>query len=362
MSLSVGIIGLPNVGKSTLFKLLTKKPVDIQNYPFCTIEPNTGIVSVPDLRLTALSEKFKSKKTIPAMVKFVDIAGLVRGASKGEGLGNQFLSHIKETDAILHIVRTFESSEIIHTENSVNPIRDIDIINTELQLKDLDQIEKQLTKLEKDARAGNKEAAFEIELLKEFKTVLNKGELLAKYLKERGIQNSELPDFAKLFLESLEFLTAKPVIYVLNSINTKDSEAVQDELQNRRENYLTINIKEELDLSELSEEEKQELGIKESVLPDLIKKSYEILGLITFFTTGEDESRAWTCKLNAKAPEAAGKIHTDFEKKFIRADVINWEKLLECGAWSAAREKGLVRSQGKDYTMQDGDTVEIKHG
>lgn len=359
MSLSVGIVGLPNVGKSSLFKVLTKKPVDIANYPFCTIEPNTGVAEVPDARLLALAENFRSKKTVPAVVKFVDIAGLVRGASRGEGLGNKFLSHIKEVDAVCHVARVFQNSEIIHSENSVNPLRDIETINTELALKDLEQIEKQLTGLEKDARRGNKEVISEIEILKEIKNILDKGDSLKKYLYEK---ERSLPDFAKTFLRACEFLTAKPAIYILNSAKTEDAEEIQKELLRSEENYLTINIKEELELSELSGEEKQELGFHESALSELIKKAYEILGLITFFTTGEDESRAWTVKRGAKAPEAAGKIHSDFEKKFIRADIINWEKLLDLGSWSAAREKGLVRAEGKDYIAQDGDVMEIKHG
>lgn len=359
MSLSIGIVGLPNVGKSTLFKLLTKKEVDIQNYPFCTIEPNTGIAPVPDERMHKLANNFHSKKIVPAVVKFVDIAGLVKGASKGEGLGNQFLSHIKEVDAILHLVRCFESSEIIHTENSVNPLRDTDIINTELGLKDLEQIEKRLGSLEKEIRKGNKEAVFNAEILKEIKNILDKGEPLQKYL---AIKEKTLPDFAKLFLRTCEFLTAKPVIYVLNSIKTEDTEKIKNELEKQEKIYLIINIKEELELSELSDEEKQDLNIKESVLPDLIKKTYEILELITFFTTGEDETRGWTVRFGAKAPEAAGKIHSDFEKKFIRAEVINWEKLLLCGSYSAAKEKGLLKLEGKDYTVQDGDVIEIKHG
>jgi len=359
MSLSIGIVGLPNVGKSTLFKLLTKKEVDIQNYPFCTIEPNTGIAFVPDERIKKLADNFRSKKVIPAVVKFVDIAGLVKGASIGEGLGNQFLSHIKETDAALHVVRCFESSEIIHTENSVNPLRDIDIINTELAFKDLEQIEKQLSGLEKEVRSGNKDAVFNVEILKEIKNILNKGESLQKYLQEK---EKNLPDFAKLFLRASEFLTAKPIIYILNSTKTKDTEEIKNELERRKENYLIINIKEELEFSELGEEEKQELGFSESAMPELIKRAYKTLGLITFFTTGEDETRGWTVRAGTKAPEAAGKIHSDFEKKFIRAEVINWEKLLECGSYSIAKEKGLLRLEGKDYIVQDGDVVEIKHG
>lgn len=358
MSLSVGIVGLPNVGKSTLFKLLTKKEVDIQNYPFCTIEPNTGIVEVPDERLTKLSLNFHSKKTVPAVVKFTDIAGLVKGASSGEGLGNQFLSHIKEADALLHTVRCFENEKIIHTENSINPLRDIETINTELALKDLEQIEKQIVKIEKEVRAGDKEAILKLEALKEIKDSLDKDATISEYLKK--INN--LPDFLKSFIKNCEFLTAKPIIYVLNSVKPEDAEEIKKELEQCHENYLIINIKEELEISELGEEEKQELNIYESALPELIKKSYEILGLITFFTTGEDETRGWTIKNGTKAPEAAGKIHSDFEKKFIFAEVINWEKLLECGTRPATKERGLLRLEGKNYVVQDGDVLEIKHG
>lgn len=359
MSLSVGIIGLPNVGKSTLFKLLTKKEVDIQNYPFCTIEPNTGIVAVPDERLARLSLNFHSQKTVPPVIKFVDIAGLVKGASIGEGLGNQFLSHIKEVDAILHVVRCFENEKIIHTENSINPLRDTEIINIELALKDLEQAEKQIIKMEKEARTGDKEAILKLQALKEIKDSLDKGLTVEVYLKEK---TGHFPDFVILFIKNSEFLTAKPVIYVLNSIKPKDAEEIKNEFQKINKDYLTINIKEELELSELSENEKRELNVQESVLPDLIKKSYKVLDLITFFTTGEDETRGWTIASGAKAPEAAGKIHSDFEKKFIRAEVINWEKLLGCGSRSVAKEKGLLRLEGKDYITQDGDVLEIKHG
>lgn len=359
MSLSVGIVGLPNVGKSTLFKLLTKKNADIANYPFCTIEPNTGIVSVPDERLLALSKNFNSKKTVPAIVKFVDIAGLVKGASKGEGLGNKFLSHIKETDAILHTVRAFHNTEIIHTENTVNPARDIDIINTELMLRDLEQAERQIERLEKDARAGNKDAILESAALKEIKSFLDSERPVSDYLKEN---TEKLTENTLKFIIQSEFITAKPVIYVINSNIAEDAEEIKKHLAEKNQIFLILNIKEELELSELSDEEKQELEIKESVLPELIKKSYDILGLITFFTTGEDETRGWTCGADAKAPEAAGKIHTDFEKKFIKAEVVNWSELLLAGTYAKAKEKGLVRTEGKDYIVRDGDVVEIKHG
>ena len=357
--LSIGIVGLPNVGKSTLFKALTKKEVDIANYPFCTIEPNVGLAEVPDARLLKLAARFNSKKIIPAAVKFVDIAGLVKGASRGDGLGNKFLSHIKETDATLHIARAFHNSEITRTEGSTNPLSDIDDINTELGLKDLEQTEKQIAGLQKEVKAGKKDAAQKNQLLTELKEHLNRGGFIAEYMKE----NEQKMNAEQIsFINQSQFLTAKPVIYILNYIKKEEAEELKKELEKRGDKHLSLNIREELEFSELNKEEQQELGVEESALSELIKKAYEILRLITFFTTGEDETRGWTVRQGAKAPEAAGKIHSDFEKNFIRAEVINWEKLLECGAFSAAREKGALRFEGKDYIVQDGDVMEIKHG
>ena len=362
MSLSIGIVGLPNVGKSTLFKVLTKKKVDISNYPFCTIEPNIGIVSVPDERLEKLVAIFNSKKIVPAVIKFVDIAGIVRGANKGEGLGNQFLSHIREADAIIHLARAFESGEIVHTENNIDPGRDIEIINTELILKDLETAAKRLAGLEKDVRAGKKEAVIEREILTEIIKTLDKGGLVSQYLgdiKEKPFYKAGL-----LTVQQLQFLTAKPVIYVFNSDN-EISDAVSMFMKNsalEKPAYLALNIKEETEISEFSEEEKRDLGIKESALSDLIKKSYELLNLITFFTTGEDETRAWTIQAGTKAPQAAGVIHSDFENKFIKAEVVECDKLLAAGGFSQAGAKGWLRVEGKDYIIQDGDVITVKHG
>lgn len=344
---------MPNVGKSTLFKALTKKEVDISNYPFCTIEPNVGVVAVPDPRLHKLAELFHSEKIIPAVIKFVDIAGLVKGANKGEGLGNQFLSHIREVDAIMQIARCFEAPEIVHTENSINPIRDIEIINTELILKDLETAEKRMNNLTKEIKAGKKEALAEEEILKKIQTILNEGKLIYDSL--TSFEKAQGPIIGQL-IKQLQFLTAKPMIHILNSENKKSfGYAVSD-------NSLVINIKEELEISELQEEERRELAMEESVLPQLIKMSYDILNLVTFFTTGPDETRAWTIKKGAKAPEAAGVIHTDFEKKFIKAEAIKWDKLIEVGGFPQAGGQGLIRIEGKDYLVEDGDVITVKHG
>ncbi len=357
--MSIGIIGLPNVGKSTLFKALTKKEIDISNYPFCTIEPNTGIVSVPDERLEKLADFFHSKKTIPAVIKFVDIAGLVKGANKGEGLGNQFLSHIREVDAIVHIVRVFEKSEIVHTEKTIDPLRDIKIINTELILKDMETIEKRISDLSKEIKSNRKEAIAEKEIFEKIRGELDQGKLIIQYLKENA---EKLDEKALSIINQIQFLTAKPIIYLLNSKGEKLPKDLLEEIEKQNFSYLTMDAKENLEISELSQEEKKELGIQETNLNDLIKKSYQILNLITFFTTGEDETRAWTIKKDSKAPQAGGAIHSDFEEKFIKAEVIQWDKLLETDGFQNALAKGLIRFEGKDYIVQDGDVIVIKHG
>ncbi len=331
MKLSIGIVGLPNVGKSTLFKILTQSEVNIANYPFCTIDPNIGIVAVPDERIDALVKLSSSKKKIPAVIEFYDIAGLVKGANKGEGLGNQFLSHIRETQAIVQVLRCFPSEEIIHVENSVDPIRDLDIINAELALKDLDTIEKIWKKTESEAKTGKKEAIKELEVLRRAKEVLTAGKLLTDFKDDPVIQGVQL-------------LTAKAQLYLLNGRAEDVPAKLVEKIKSLGADYVVI-----------------DLTHPDTALNDLVKKSYEVLNLISFFTTGEDETRAWTIKNGWKAPQAAGTIHTDFEKKFIRAEVVNWQKLLECGGWSQARQKGQLRAEGKDYIVQDGDVMEIRH-
>ncbi len=331
MKLSIGIVGLPNVGKSTLFKILTHNEVHIANYPFATIDPNIGVVPVPDERLEKLAKISQSKKIIPAVVEFYDIAGLVKGANKGEGLGNQFLSHIRETQAIVVVLRVFENPEIIHVENSVNPIRDLEIINTELILKDLEVVEKRLNSLDSEVRRGDKKAAKNLEVLKNLKAELNNNELALKFSDEE-------------IVKELQLLTAKKQIYLLNGEEGDVSSELKEKIKSLGADYV---------IQDLSQAEK---------IDDLIKKSYEILDLISFLTTGEDETRAWTIKKGALAPEAAGAIHTDFENKFIRAEVINWQKLLEVGDWVKAKQKGLLRLEGKEYQIQDGDVLVIRHG
>lgn len=359
MSFSIGIVGLPNVGKSTLFKALTKKQVNIANYPFCTIDPNVGVVKVPDERLEKLAKMSESAKIVPTAIEFVDIAGLVRGANKGEGLGNQFLANIREVDAIAQVVRIFEDKEIIHVDKDLDPKRDIETINFELIIKDQESLDKRIAKISGEAKAGKKDKVLEMENLNAIKTILDKGQLL--YGKDLG-------DGAKEIIKEMQFLTAKPMLFVFN----KKIEATTDEKQleklladlDIKAAFVVVDIKMEADLSELSDEEKtsykKDLEINEDGIDKLIKKSYELLGLITYLTTGKDETRAWTVTKGSKAPQAATAIHTDFEKKFIRAEVINWQKLLDAGSWGKAAETGILKTEGKEYVVQDGDVIEFK--
>lgn len=356
MSLSIGIVGLPNVGKSTLFQTLTKKQVDRANYPFCTIDPNVGVVAVPDVRVDKLAELTKSKKKIYATVDFIDIAGLVKGASRGEGLGNQFLANIREVDAILYVLRAFSDNKIINTQDSINPFNDKEILDTELILKDLETVEKRLKSLEGDIRRGDKEAIKENETLLKAKKILEEGKVLFEF-KEKEFKEKEFEE-----LKNYQLLTAKPRLYLLNGKDEEVPQDVIDEFKNHNWPFLIIDLLTEFEAAGLSSKERKELELPEKTELDLlIKKSYEILGLITFFTTGEDETRAWTIKEGTKAPQAGGVIHSDFEKNFIKAEVINWEDLIKAGGFAAAREKGLIRTEGKDYIVQDGDVIEIKH-
>ncbi|MDP3784766.1 MAG: redox-regulated ATPase YchF [bacterium] len=326
--MKIGIVGLPNVGKSTLFQALTKKEVDRSNYPFATIDPNVGVVEVPDRRLGILAKLSNSKKIVPAVVEFVDIAGLVKGAAEGEGLGNKFLSHIKEVNAIVEVVRAFEDSQITHVEGAPNPKRDIEILETELLLKDLETAEKALPRFEKEAKIGDKKALEKFELLKKIIIELKSG-------------------------APVGLLSSKPVLYCFNA------RGGEEKLKELKPEAVILNLKEELEAGLLSEEEKKELGIK-SGLEELIKAAYRILGLITFLTTGEDETRAWTVPAGSTAPRAGRAIHGDFEKKFIRAEVIAFEKLIEAGSLAKARELGQVRTEGKNYIVKEGDVVEFK--
>lgn len=340
--LSIGIVGLPNVGKSTLFKALTKQDITVANYPFATIDPNVGVVAVPDERLDKLEKLSQAKKKIPAVVEFYDIAGLVKGANKGEGLGNQFLSHIRETQAIVTVLRAFQDPNIIHVENSVDPVRDLEIINTELILKDLETVEKRLARLESEARSGKKEAIADKALVEKLKACLEAGDL--------PVSNAELAKEVKddPRLNDLNLLTLKPQLYLVNGTEGDIPPALLEKIAAIGASHLVV---------DLSSEESAAAG-----LPLLIKKAYSVLDLISFFTTGEDETRAWTIERGTKAPQAAGTIHTDFEQKFIRLEVIECAKLLEAGGWSKAKQKGWLRIEGKEYEVKDGDVLEVRHG
>jgi ribosome-binding ATPase len=353
MPLSIGIVGLPNVGKSTLFSTITKKQVDCQNYPFCTINPNVGVVAVPDERVDKLAELTKSEKKIYTTVEFVDIAGLVKGANKGEGLGNKFLANIRETDAVVYVLRAFLKEDVVTTQSSINPMDEKEILDTELILKDLETVAKKLDSLKSEIKAGSKEALKEEEVLLKAKINLDRG----KVLSEQGFTDEE-----KKIINQSQLLTSKPRLYLLNGKDEEVSKEISGQFEKNGWPYLIIDLLTEFEAAGLSREERKTLGLPlESELDLLIRKAYEILDLITFFTTGPDETRAWTLKKGRKAPQAGGVIHSDFESHFIKADVINWKELIEARGFAGAREKGLIRFEGKEYAVLDGDVIEIKH-
>lgn len=356
--MKLGVVGLPNVGKSTLFNAITNAGAECANYPFCTIEPNIGVVPVPDERLDLLAKLYDSKKVTPTTLEFVDIAGLVKGASSGEGLGNKFLSHIRQVDAIVHVVRCYEDENITHVEGSVNPKRDMEIINLELALADLETLQKKIDKTKNAAKSGDKKYAAELEILDKLKCCLEEGKTPLQI---------DLTKEEKEYTRELFLLTDKPVIYAANikesdiGKENKFVEEVKAAAKAEGRGVIVLCAKVEEELSTLPEEEKalfqSELNIDESGLDKLVTACYDLLGLISYLTAGEKETRAWTIEKGTKAPQAAGKIHSDFEKGFIRAEVVNYKVLLEAGGYNAAKEKGKVRSEGKDYVVQDGDVI-----
>ena len=360
--MKLGIVGLPNVGKSTLFNSITKAGAECANYPFCTIEPNVGVVPVPDERLDVLAKMYNPQKITHAVIEFVDIAGLVKGASKGEGLGNKFLSHIRETDAICEVVRCFEDSNVVHVDGNVNPVRDIETINLELIFADIETVNKRLDKARKNLK-GDKKYQEEIDVLEKIKENLEKG------ISARAINFNE---DEKAIVKDMFLLTTKPILYIANVSEEQLQDAENDKLVNEVKEYakkenaevVPLCVKIEEDLSTLEDDDKKEmleaLGLEESGLDKVIKRSYDLLGLMSFLTAGEPEVRAWTIKKGTKAPQAAGKIHSDIERGFIRAEVVSYKDLVEQGNMLAAKEKGLVRSEGKEYIMQDGDIVLFK--
>ena len=357
-SLEVGIVGLPNVGKSTLFNAITKAGAEAANYPFCTIEPNVGVVAVPDSRLEVLTKLYNSKKTTPATVRFVDIAGLVKGASKGEGLGNKFLEHIRQVDAVAHVVRCFDDENITHVADTIDPLRDIDTIQTELCLADLEIVDKRLAKVAKLLKSGSKEAKLETEILERVKNSLDNA---------KPARNLNLSDDELFIIRDANLLTLKPTLYIANvseddlSAGNAYVEKVRSLAAQEKAQVVVICAKVESEIAELDAEEAKEfladLGLENSGLDRLIQAAFDLLGLMTFLTAGADECRAWTIKKNTPAVKAAGKIHSDIERGFIRAEIVNYDDLIKLGSIAAARDKGLVRLEGKDYIMQDGDVT-----
>lgn len=359
--MKLGIVGLPNVGKSTLFNSLTKAGAESANYPFCTIDPNVGVVMVPDARLQVLRDMYNSERVLPATIEFVDIAGLVKGASKGEGLGNQFLANIREVDAIVHVVRCFEDGNVIHVDGSVNPLRDIETINLELIFSDIEIIERRIARASKGAK-NDKTLAKEVELLQKLKAFLEEGKMAKAFVTD--------DEDEKTLIESYNLLTYKPVIYAANvseddladdGANNEFVKEVREFAKNEHSEVFVICAQIEQEIAELDEDEKKmfldDLGLEESGLEKLIRASYHLLGLISYLTAGPMEVRAWTIHRGTKAPGAAGKIHSDFERGFIRAEVVSYDNLVECGSYNAAKEKGLVRSEGKEYVVSDGDVI-----